>query len=42
MHAVCTTKYYIEDCTVQHEVKKLDSVYDLWVRFDSELSFLEQ
>lgn len=37
----CTTKYYIGDGTVQHELKKLDSVSDLGVRFDCKLSFSE-
>jgi len=35
----CATKYYIGDCSVQHELRKLDSVCDLKVRFDSKLSF---
>ena len=37
----CTTKYYIGDSVVQHELKKLDSVNDLGVKFDSKLSFSE-
>ena len=35
----CATKYYIGDCSVQHELKKLDPVCDLEVKFDSKLSF---
>ena len=35
------TKHYIGDCSVQHELKKLDSVCDLGVRFDSKLAFSE-
>ena len=35
------TIYYIGDCSVLHELKKLDSVCDLGVRFNSKLSFLE-
>ena len=38
----CATKYYIGDCSVQHELKKLDSVCDLGVRFDIKLSFSER
>jgi len=37
----CATKYYIGDCFVQHELKKLDPVCDLEVKFDSKLSFSE-
>ena len=35
------TKYYIGDCSVQHELEKLDSVCDLGVRIDSKLAFSE-
>ena len=34
------TKYFIEDCSVRHELKKLDSFSDLGVKFDNK-PFLE-
>jgi len=38
---ISATKYFIEDCSVRHELKKLDSFSDLGVKFDNKLTFLE-
>jgi len=38
---VCTTKYYIEEGKILHEIVKLDSFKDLGVIFDSKQNFGE-
>jgi len=38
---VCTTKYYIEEDKILHEIVKLESFKDLGVTFDSKLDFGE-
>ena len=38
---VCTTKYYIEEDKILHEIVKLESFKDLGVIFDSKLNFGE-
>ena len=35
------TKYFIEDCSVRHKLKKLDSFSALGVKFDNKLTFFE-
>jgi len=41
LQTLSATKYFIEDCSVYHELKKLDSFSDLGVEFDNKLTFLE-
>jgi len=38
---LCNTKYYIDNCNMCYELANTDSVSDLEVRFDSNLSFMD-
>jgi len=38
---LCDTKYYIDNGKMRYDLANTDSVSDLWVRFDSKLSFMD-